>query len=112
MSGFVVACVLFFFSFTYGWKIYSVALVWWYILSEDSGGRDKVTGMWLVECKYCNRQPLLQVVHVDTILHAVHLLPYFRHKHISQAITQDNSLDKYPIYYVNRFADHHSFEIL
>ena len=112
MSGFVVARVLFFFSFTYDWKIYPVALVWWYILSEDSGHRDEATGMWLVEREYRNKQPLLQVVHVDTILRTVHLLPYFGCKRVSQAITQDNSLDKYPIYYVNRFADHHSFEIL
>ena len=68
--------------------------------------------MWLVEREYRNEQPLLQVVHVDTILRTVHLLPYFGRKRVSQAITQDNSLDKYPIYYVNRFADHHSFEIL
>ena len=112
MSSFVVAHVLLFFSFTYGGKDYPVALVWWYILSEDSGCRDKVTGMWLIEHEYCNGKLLLQVVHVDTILCAVHLLPYFRRKRVSQAITQDNSLDKYPIYYVNRFADHHSFEIL
>ena len=45
MSSFVVAHVLLFFSFTYGGKDYPVALVWWYILSEDSGRRDKVTGM-------------------------------------------------------------------
>jgi len=112
MSGFVVARVLLFFSFTYGGKDYPVALVWWYILSEDSGHRDEATGMWLIEREYRNGKPLLQVVHVDTILRAVHLLPYFGRKRVSQAITQDNSLDKYPIYYVNRFADHHSFEIL
>ena len=112
MSGFVVARVLLFFSFIYGGNNYPVALVWWYILTDDSGHRDKATGMWLVEREYRGEEPLLEVVHVDTILRAVHLLPYFGRERVSQGITQDNSLDKYPMFYVNRYADHHSFKIL
>jgi hypothetical protein len=117
MSGYVVARVLLFFSFRYASNNFPMALVWWYTLSDDSGCRDKATGMWLVEREYCNslttsREPHLAVVHVDTIFYAVHLLPYFGYKPVIQRVTQDNSLDRYAMYYVNRYVDHQSFKIL
>ena len=112
MSGYVVAHILVFLSFTYAGKDYPVALVWWYILSNESGCRDQSTGMWLVEREYRNGEPHLAVVHVDSILRAVHLLPYFRREPVSRDVTQDNSLDRFGAFYVNRFADHHSFKIL
>ena len=112
MSGYVVARVLVFLSFTYAGKDYPVALVWWYILSNESGCRDQSTGMWLIEREYRNEEPHLAVVHVDTILHVVHLLPYFRREPVSRDVTKDNSLDRFGAFYVNRFTDHHSFEIL
>ena len=71
--------------------------------------------MWLVEREYRNsssREPHLAVVHVETIFRAVHLLPFFAHEPVIQGVTHDNSLDSYTAYYVNRFADHQSFEIL
>jgi hypothetical protein len=117
MSGYAVARVLLFFSFTYAGNTFPVALVWWYTLSDDSGCRDNATGMWLVEREYRNNtsrelEPHLAVVHVDTIFRAVHLLPFFAHKPVIRGVTQDNSLDSYTMYYVNRYADHQSFEIL
>jgi len=103
MSGYVVARVLLFFSFTYADKKFPAALVWWYTLSDDSGCRDEATGMWLVECEYRNsssREPHLAVVHVETIFRAVHLLPFFAHEPVIQGVTHDNSLDSYTMYYV------------
>ena len=52
MSGYIVACVLIFFSFKYAGEDFPVALVWWYTLSDDAGCRDEATGMWLVEHGY------------------------------------------------------------
>ena len=114
MSGYVVARVLLFFSFTYAGNDFPVALVWWYTLSDNSGRRDRATGMWLVEreYRYRNREPHLAVVHVDTIFRAVHLLPYFGYQCVPRDVTCDNSLDSYAMFYVNRYADHQSFEIL
>jgi len=45
--------------------------------SDDAGCRDKVTGMWLIECEFCGEEPHLAVVHVGSIYHAVHLIPFF-----------------------------------
>lgn len=89
-----------------------MALVWWYTLSDDTGRRDEATGMWLVEREYRNEEPLLAVVHVDSIFRAVHLLPFFGRERVPQGFSHSNTLDMYAMFYVNRFADHHSFEIL
>ena len=68
--------------------------------------------MWLIERKYRNGKPHLAVVHVETIFRAVHLLPFFGMEPVSPDVTPDNSLDRFCMYYVNRFTDHQSFEIL
>jgi len=112
MSSYVVAWVLLFFSFTYAGDDYCMALVWWYTLSDDSRQRGEATGMWPVKREYQNEQPHLAVVHVDAILHAVHLLPFFGQELAKLDVTPDNSLDRHGMFYVNRYVDHHSFEIL
>jgi len=92
MSGYVATWVLLFFSFTYGGDDYCMALVWWYILTDDSGHRGEATGMWLVEREYQNEEPHLSVIHVDAILCAVHLLLFFGHEPVVRVVTQDNML--------------------
>ena len=112
ISGYTVACVLLLFSFEYASENFPMALVWWYILSDNARCRDKATGMWLVEHKYQDEEPLLAVVHVDTIFCAVHLLPFFRQERVPQHFSHSNTLNMYSMFYVNKFADHHSFETL
>jgi hypothetical protein len=112
MSGFAVARVLLFFSFQYAGEDFSMALVWWYTLSDDTGCRDEATGMWLVEHEYQGEEPYLAVVHIDSIFRAVHLLPFFGRECISQWFSHSNTLDTYAMFYVNKYADHHSFEML
>ncbi|KAH8983882.1 hypothetical protein EDB92DRAFT_1803540 [Lactarius akahatsu] len=113
MSGYAVARVLLFFSLEHGGDKFPAALVWWYTLSDDSARRDKATGMWLVEQEYNqHKQPLLGVVHIDTIFRAVHLLPYFGWEPVQKHLSYTDTLDSFANFYVNKFADHHSFEIL
>ena len=112
MSGYVVVRLLILFSFTYNGHDFPVALVHWYALSDDSGRWDDATGMWLVEREYRNGGPHLAVVHVEAIFRAVHLLPYFGYEPVKRGVTRDNSLDVYGMFYVNKYADHQSFEIL
>ncbi|KAH9006191.1 hypothetical protein EDB86DRAFT_3061299 [Lactarius hatsudake] len=98
---------------TRSWRGGPRALVWWYTLSDSSGHRDEVTGMWLVEREYNRDQkPHLAVVHIDTIFHAVHLLPYFGQELVRKGFSYTDTLGSYAIFYVNKYADHHSFEIL
>ncbi len=112
ISGYTVARVLLLFSFEYAGENFPMALVWWYILSDDAGCRDEATGMWLVEREYRDEEPLLAVVHVDTIFRAVHLLPFFGQERVPQRFSHSDTLDTYGMFYVNKFADHHSFETL
>lgn len=112
LSGYIVARILLFFSFKYAGKDFPVALVWWYQLANDDGQRDATTGMWLVEREYHDEKPLLSVVHMDTIFRAAHLLPFFGRDPVPSTYSCSNSLDKYAMFYVNKYADHHSFEIL
>ncbi|KAH8976953.1 hypothetical protein EDB86DRAFT_3068202 [Lactarius hatsudake] len=88
-------------------------LVWWYTLSDSSGHRDEVTGMWLVEREYNRDQkPHLAVMHINTLFCAVHLLPYFSQELVRKGFSYTDTLDSYAIFYVNKYADHHSFKIL
>ena len=111
MSGYTIARVLIFFSFKYAGETFPVALVWWYMLSDDTG-RDEATGMWLVEREFHGEEPHLAVVHVGSIFRAAHLLPFFGKEWVPQGFSHNDTLDKYTKFYVNRFADHHAFEIL
>ena len=63
ISGYTIACILLLFSFEYASENFPMALVWWYILSNNARCRDEATGMWLVECEYQDNEPLLAVVH-------------------------------------------------
>jgi len=112
MSRYIIAWVLVFFSFTYAGEDFPVALVWWYTLSDDAGHRDEAMGMWLVEREFRSEEPHLVVVHVGSIFRVVHLLPFFRKEWVPQGFSHSDTLNKYTKFHVNRFADHHSFEIL
>ncbi|KIJ09954.1 hypothetical protein PAXINDRAFT_86717, partial [Paxillus involutus ATCC 200175] len=73
-----------------------------------------VTGLWMVHPSFEDDESCeSSVIHLDSIFCAVHLLPIFGNSNpIHPAVTFDNSLDAFKGYYVNKFADHHSFEIL
>jgi hypothetical protein len=112
LSGYTVARVLLFFSFVHARKAFPCALVRWYILTDESGHRDEDTGMWLVEPEFKDGEPHIAIVHIDTIFRAVHLLPYFGKDTVPLDLSYGDSLDHYDKFYVNKFADHHSFEFL
>ncbi|KAF9221556.1 hypothetical protein BS17DRAFT_797037 [Gyrodon lividus] len=75
---------------------------------------DDITGLWMVHPSFeDNGSHESSVIHLDSIFRAVHLLPMFGNSNpIHPAVTFDKSLDAFKGYYVNKFADHHSFEIL
>ena len=64
MSSYIVSHALIFFSFKYTSEDFSIALVWWYILSDKARCRDKAIGMWLVKREFYSEEPHLAVVHV------------------------------------------------
>ena len=111
MHGLDVACVRLFFSFSHNGIQYPCALVHWFscIGSSPSGN----TGMWIVEPDISdhNGQAITSIIHLDTIVQASHLLPVFGHEYVSQTLSFTDTLDKFASFYVNKYVDHHAFEI-
>ena len=56
-------------------------------------------------------EPVISVIHVDRIYRAAHLFPIYGNAPIPATISLHNSLDAFSAFYVNKYADHHAFEI-
>jgi hypothetical protein len=57
-------------------------------------------------------QPYLAIVHLDTIFRAAHLIPAYRTSDfVKRSLTMHDTLDEFKVFYVNKFVDHHAFEI-
>ena len=112
VRGFEVARIFLLFSFRYENKEYPCALDQWY--SRVGSEPDEDTGLWMVEPDtYDSGDPYLAVIHLDSIYRAVHLLPAHRNNtFVDRAITMDSSLDHFKLFYINKFVDHQSFEVL
>jgi hypothetical protein len=113
MRGLFVAQVLCFFSFQHQDITYPCALVRWFTtLSEEPC---ELTGMWKVVPELdANNVDLLGIIHTDSILRSVHLIPVFDENPLpeNEAIHPNHVLGLFRAYYVNKYADHHSHEIL
>ena len=69
--------------------------------------------MWMVEPDVrSDGSRLLAVVHIDTIYRAAHLMPaYHTARFIDHSLDMHDSLDFFSLFYINKFADHNTFEI-
>ena len=110
MAGLDIAHVILFFSCTFDGLKYSCALVQWF--SRVGQSADPGTGMWVVEPYVTDEGvPIASVIHLDTIVRAAHLLPVFKEEFVSRDLLFSDTLDKFQLFYVNKFVDHHAFEI-
>jgi hypothetical protein len=110
MQGLHVAHVQLFFSFSYDNIDYPCALV--HLFSHVGDLPDDKTGMWVVEPDMLDDgdvHPL--IIHLDTIVRASHLIPVFGHQHVSQTLSSTDTLDTFTRFYVNKYIDHHAFEV-
>jgi hypothetical protein len=110
MRGLIVGRVRAFLSFSYNETVYPCALIdrfkW------VGRGPDPVTGLWKVQLELTGSQPIQSVVHIETILRNVHLIPVFGTGSIPHQLHYSNSLDVFSLYYVNKYTDQHLFEVL
>lgn len=107
IHGLHVARVLLFYSFDYENVRYSCALVHWYKRTDDRP--DSLTGMWAIE----PRAHKLSVIHVDAIIRGAHLLPVFGDaEFVPHELNYTQTLDAFVAFYLNKYIDHHSHEIL
>ena len=69
-------------------------------------------GIWVVEPEsHTDGSTFTAIIHLDRILHAAHLIGVFRQDPIPKDIPLAYSLYVFCTYYVNKYIDHHSFEI-
>ena len=110
MRGLDVARVRVFFSFDHNNIEYPCALVRWFSCVAEPAETN--TGMWVVEPEFADDgRHHTSVIHLDTIVRAAHLLPVFGEGFVTKNLSFTDTLDKFPKFYVNKYADHHAFEI-
>ncbi|KAG1902517.1 uncharacterized protein F5891DRAFT_1127522 [Suillus fuscotomentosus] len=110
MGGMEIACVMCFFSFTFNGVSYPCAVVHWFDKASDRPDQD--TGMWIVTPLFDTDHSFsVGIIHIDSIYHAAHLIPIYGAQIISCDIKHYDSYDAFQAFYLNKFADHHAFEI-
>lgn len=98
------------FSFTFQGIVYPCALVHWFQCVGEAANKD--TSTWVVEHELDeDGQPITTVLHLDTIICTAHVIGVYRTTDIDRSILPEHSLNIFCSYYMNRFIDHHVFEI-
>ena len=106
-----VARAQLFFSFKHEGKFFFCALVHWFCRVDDSP--DELTGMWIVKPEFNDDGTRsASVINLDAIFRAAHLMPVFGNDTIPRYLSFTQTLDAFNSYYVNKYIDHHAFEIV
>ncbi|KAH9049031.1 hypothetical protein EDB84DRAFT_1593342 [Lactarius hengduanensis] len=91
-------------------RSFSCALINWFVHADE---RDPDTGMWVVKQEVDRRgQPTLEVIHVDSIARAAHLLPIYGSSRVPEDFDYHNALDTYYSFFVNHYVDHHAHKFI
>jgi hypothetical protein len=110
MRGLDIARIRLLLSFEYENTPYPCALVRWYSRLDDEP--DEATGMWAVVPDYNDDgTPYEAIIHLDCILRAAHLIGAYGEDFVLPTMTLHKSLDRFESFYVNKYIDHHAFEI-
>lgn len=105
-QGLAVARVQLFFSFSIQNKDHHCALITDYALQGTSPDPD--TRLWVIS--KCH-PPKPHIIPLDHILCAAHLIPVYRTTKVPKDHDFTHTLSKYHMFYVNKYADYHSFEV-
>ncbi|KAI6142986.1 hypothetical protein BKA82DRAFT_4331329 [Pisolithus tinctorius] len=93
MGGLNVTRVFLFCSFHFDGIRYPCMLIQWFTTISDWPNEDT------------------EFVHAHCILHGAHLIPVYGHNCLPSDIHHTDTLDIFHAYYVNKYIDHHAFEI-
>ncbi|KAH9162301.1 hypothetical protein EDB89DRAFT_2079825 [Lactarius sanguifluus] len=109
VRGFNVVRLRALFSFVWEDKYYPCALIRWFVHVGDVP--DEVTGLWVVQPDTnADGLPSVDVIHLDSVLRAAHLLPVFGNSFMPIDLSPHESLDAFDTYYINKYIDYHAFE--
>ncbi|KAG2739040.1 hypothetical protein P692DRAFT_201842704 [Suillus brevipes Sb2] len=89
---------------------YPCAVVRWF--NRVGNAPDDEMGLWMVEPSSINGHAHFAVTHVESIFRSAHLIPVYGIEPLPPAIKSHHVLDIFTLFYVNRYADHHAFEIV
>ncbi|KAG1734391.1 uncharacterized protein EDB91DRAFT_1238421 [Suillus paluster] len=109
MLGMDVARVLTFFSFRLRDRYYPCAVVRWFNRVDDTP--DNETGLWMVEPSSIENCAHFAVIHIESIFRSAHLIPVYGTEPLPSVIKFHHTLDIFTLFYVNKYTDHHAFEI-
>lgn len=108
--GLHVARVNLFFSFKYHGTTHSCALVQWFAAYGNAPCEE--TGLWMVEADRDARgRRIVSVIHIDSILRGAHLIGVSGSSFLPRTFSHTDTLSSFKLFYVNKYADHHSHEI-
>ena len=111
MRGLQVAQGMLFFSITFWGVDYPCVLVEWFTVIVDKPGQD--TGMWIVEQEVGKDNcQSISVIHLDCIVRGAHLVGVSGSEFLPCQLLHTDSLNTFLTFCVNKFADHHSNEIV
>ncbi|PBK85946.1 hypothetical protein ARMGADRAFT_941149, partial [Armillaria gallica] len=89
---------------------YPCVLVTWFLAVGNELCED--TRMWVVQPDLDEGgQQVMSVIHLDTILHAAHLIGLYGTFFLPQKLKHMDSLEAFCSFHVNKYADHHSHKI-
>lgn len=110
-NGLSVARLLLLFSFKFEGTVYPTALVEWFSFVKE--GPEEDTGMWITKREtHPDGSPHISFISTNTIIRNCHLIPVYGTSQVPLSINPQNVLTAYKAYYLNKFIDHHGFEIL
>jgi hypothetical protein len=99
------------FTFSFERKDRPTALVRWFTFDGESPDED--TGMWIVRPQdNPDGSPSVDFISMERIVRACHLIPVHGREKVPPRMDPYKSLTSYKSYYLNKFIDHHAFEIL
>ena len=106
------ARVRLFFSIIHDNLTIPCALVEWFETVGNNPHGD--VGMWVVKPDYTgNRQRrVAAVIHLDSVVRGVHLIPVYKKQQISRKHTYSMTLNTFRRFYVNKYIDYHAFETI
>ncbi|KAI9572241.1 hypothetical protein HD554DRAFT_2203035 [Boletus coccyginus] len=98
-----------FFSFVHLESYYPCAVICWFVRRNEP---DEDTGMWIIRPGFnLHCQHDISIIHLDTMYHTAHLIPIYCGQEVPLDLQPDQSYDKFHAYYINKYADHHTFKI-
>ncbi|KAG2072852.1 hypothetical protein BDR04DRAFT_1127448 [Suillus decipiens] len=90
---------------------FQCAVIWWFSHVLDACDPD--TGMYVVAPTTLeDNTPDISIIHIDCIFCAVHFIPLYSSNFLPHTVTSHDSYNIFHSYFINKYADHHAFEIV